>query len=101
MGSDSTAFPNYPEYWFEFGNVSATQFSAYSPYELLQAPITEFGSLALNPSACSVRISMPDWTVCGARTMTITARNVAEPSSLALFCFGLVGIAVMRRRRSG
>jgi hypothetical protein len=94
----TAVYPGYPEYWFEFGTFSSMPFSAFSISELVQAPLAEFDRMALNPSSCAVRIAMPEWTVCGARSMTITSRSVPEPSAIALFCFGLAALVVSHRR---
>jgi hypothetical protein len=95
LGVYSWGYPGYPEYWFELGGVGDWSFSpSYSIAELVKAPLADFHSIGVNPSGCPVRIAMPQWVVCGG-FMDIKAQAVPEPSTIALFCLGLMGVGLL------
>jgi hypothetical protein len=88
-----------PGFAFTFGSSNGSLFSEFTLEELVNTQLSQFSGMAFSDSAVSAYVGTPNWRVIGGGG-SIRVQSVAEPSTLALLCIGLLWIGFAARRRS-
>jgi hypothetical protein len=88
-----------PGFAFTFGSSNGSLFSEFTLEELVNTQLSQFSGMAFSDSAVSAYVGTPNWRVIGGGG-SIRVQSVAEPSTLALLCIGLLCIGFAARRRS-